>query len=150
MKPLIVLLITFVTALLLLHFIHGGWALQLPAMIGMSAMLLLTASGHFIFVKGMVMMLPPFIPAPNAIIYVTGVIEILAAIGLLIPSLRLLTAWCLFIFFILILPSNIYAATKQVDLQKATHSGPGLSYLWFRVPLQLFFLAWVYGFGING
>ena len=54
-------------------------------------------------------------------------------------------AYC---FFILILPSNIYASVKKINYQKATLDGPGLSYLWFRMPLQVFFIGWVYFFNL--
>jgi uncharacterized membrane protein len=115
----------------------------------MSAMLLLTSIGHFKFGKGMSMMLPPFIPFRLAIVYLTGVIEAAAAGGLLVSATRHLTAILLIIFFILILPANIYAAIKKVDFEKGTYGGKGLQYLWFRVPLQLFFIAWVWYFGMS-
>jgi uncharacterized membrane protein len=79
-----------------------------------------------------------------AMIYLTGIIEFAAAIGLQIAGLRVLTGWLLIIFFILVLPANIYAATKHIDYQKGTTDGKGLNYLWFRVPLQLIFILWVY------
>jgi uncharacterized membrane protein len=116
----------------------------------MSVMLLFTAIGHFKFADGMSKMIPDFIPAKKQIVYVTGLIEILAAIGLLVPSLYMLTGWLLIVFFILILPANINAALKQVDYEKGTNDGPGKAYLWFRIPLQVIFIAWVYLFAIKG
>jgi hypothetical protein len=44
----------------------------------------------------------------------------------------------------LILPANIKEAIDHVDYQNATFEGKGLSYLWFRIPLQLLFIAWTY------
>jgi uncharacterized membrane protein len=61
-----------------------------------------------------------------------------------------LTGWLLILFFILILPANIYAAVRHIDYQKATTEGNGLHYLWFRVPLQLLFIAWAYFFAVKG
>jgi uncharacterized membrane protein len=110
----------------------------------MSLMLLFTAIGHFAFTKGMSMMLPAFMPYKTVIIYLTGIIEIVAAIGLFIPSTRVLTGWLLIIFLILILPANIYAAIHQIDYQKGTFDGKGLIYLWYRVPLQILFIIWTY------
>jgi uncharacterized membrane protein len=112
-------------------------------------MLIFTAIAHFAFSPGMEMMLPSFIPYKPAVIYFTGVIEFAAAIGILIPGLRVVTAWLLIAFFILILPANIYAAIKNVDYQKAAYDGNGLNYLWFRLPLQLFFIVWTYLFAIK-
>lgn len=144
MKPFFVLIISFLVAFPAIRLITGSYDPFLAGNIAMSIMLVFTSIGHFAYVKGMEMMMPPFIPFKAAMVYLTGIIEVMAAAGLLIPSLQLLTAYLLILFFILILPVNIYAASRQVDYQKATHEGPGLSYLWFRVPFQLFLIAWVY------
>ena len=45
---------------------------------------------------------------------------------------------------VLALPANIYAAIKRVDYQKATFNGSGANYLWFRIPLQILFIVWMY------
>ncbi len=150
MKPLIILLTGFGVSLVTLKFVNGVWQPSLAGCIGMSIMLTFTAIGHFTFPKGMEMMLPPFMPFKKALIYITGFIEIAAAIGLLLPALRQLTGWLLILFFIVILPANISAALRNVNYQKATYNGSGHTYLWFRVPLQLFFIAWVYWFAIRG
>jgi uncharacterized membrane protein len=92
----------------------------------------------------MSMMIPQSIPFKTGLVYFTGVVEIAAAIGLLIPALVTVTGWLLIVFFILLLPANIYAAIKHVDFEKATYHGRGLDYLWFRVPLQIIFIVWIY------
>jgi uncharacterized membrane protein len=96
----------------------------------------------------MAKMLPSFLPFKKEIVRLTGLIEVAGAIGLLIPTARYATVMALIIFFILILPANILAALKKVDYQKGANDGPGISYLWFRIPLQLFFIAWVAWFGL--
>lgn len=148
MKPLIVLIAVFgaclgITALL------GNAELNLSGRIGMSAMLAFTAMGHFKFTDGMVMMLPAGVPAKKQLVLITGVIEVLAAIGLLVLPTIKTTGILLIIFFVMILPANIYAAMKNVDLEKADNSGKGMDYLWFRIPEQIFFIAWVYFFTIR-
>lgn len=144
MKPLIVLLSVFTVTLLTTKFVFRNVEFALSGRIAMSAMLLFTAIAHFVFTKGMSMMLPDFIPYKTEVVYLTGIIEIAAAIGLFIPNFRIMTAWLLIAFFILILPANIYAAVEQIDYQKGTFDGNGLSYLWFRVPLQFLFIVWTY------
>ena len=127
MKPLIVLLTVFVVSLLATKLLQGSYDFAWSGRMAMSAMLVFTAIAHFAFTKGMTMMLPDFIPNKTAVVYLTGIIEIAAAIGLLIPGLRVLTAWLLIVFFILILPANIYAAVKNIDYQKGTSDGNGLT-----------------------
>jgi len=149
-KPLIVLFLAFVFSLFITKAFSGSYDFSLSGRIAMSVMLLFTAFAHFVFSKGMAMMLPDFISCKTATVFLTGIIEIAAAIGLFIPSFRLITAWLLIAFFILILPANIYAALKHVDYQKATFDGSGLAYLWFRIPLQIHFIVWTYLAAIKG
>ena len=149
MKPLIVLVISFAIALVVSKFALDKFDVALSGRIAMAIMLTFTSVAHFAFTKGMEMMMPPFLPYKKAMVYLTGVIEICAAVGLLIASVRILAAWLLILFFILLLPANIYAAIKHIDYQKATFEGYGLNYLWFRVPLQILFILWTYFFAIR-
>ena len=143
MKPLFVLVGTFGIALLITIF-TGGIDYTLSGRIAMAVMLAFTALGHFLYARGMAMMLPDAIPFRKGLVYLTGLIEVAAAIGLLIPGMETTTGWLLILFFVLMLPANIYAAIKRVDYQKATYEGPGRNYLWFRVPLQVLFILWTY------
>ena len=144
MKPLLVMLISFAIVIFVIKVIRKESKVALSARIAMSVMLLFTSIGHFVFTKGMVLMMPDLIPYKKEIVYLTGIIEILAAIGLQIPRVRVLTAWLLILFFILLLPANINAAINQVDYEKGTFEGSGTSYLWFRIPLQILFIVWTY------
>ena len=126
MKPLLVLLIVFgITATILKIFYHH-WNLDFAGNFAMSIMLFFTAIAHFAFNKGMAMMLPPFLPYKKLIVYITGLIEILAGIGLLIRPCRHTISLLLIIFFIVILPANIYAAIKKVNYNKGNYSGSDL------------------------
>lgn len=144
MKPLFVLLGAFVIALFATKLFTSTYDYPLAGRIAMSVMLLFTAASHFIFTKGMAMMVPGFVPYKTEMVYLTGVIEIIAAIGLLLPAIKVWTAWTLIIFFVILLNANIKAATEHIDYEKGTFEGKGPGYLWFRVPLQLFFIVWTY------
>ncbi|CAM1367452.1 conserved membrane protein of unknown function [Tenacibaculum soleae] len=144
MKPLSVLLLTFILALFVIKFTQKEHNFTLAARIAIATMLLFTAIGHFIFTKGMSMMIPSFLPYKINIIYLTGIFEILLAVGLLIPKFQTISGWLLIIFLILMLPANIYASLNKINYQKGTFDGNGLSYLWFRIPLQILFIIWTY------
>lgn len=144
MKPLIVLLSVFALCLLTTNVFYGNYEFALSGRIAMSVMLLFTATAHFAFNKGMAMMVPAFVPYKRQVVYLTGIIEIIGALGLFFSDIRILTGWLLIIFFILIVPANIYAAVHHIDYQKGSSDGSGLSYLWFRIPLQVLFILWVY------
>ncbi|MEM1259664.1 MAG: hypothetical protein AAGH81_14120 [Bacteroidota bacterium] len=144
MKPLLVLLSSFVIAIFVVKIVKKQYDFGLSARIAMSIMLGFTAIGHFAFTKGMAMMVPQFIPFKISLVYITGIFEILLAIGLLIPKIRVISGWTLIIFLLLMLPANIYASVHHINYQKGTFDGNGISYLWFRIPLQLLFIVWTY------
>ena len=148
MIVLIILIVVFILSLCISKVTDRRWHFVFSGNLAMCAMLFFTAAGHFAFTKGMEMMMPPFLPFKKGFVLLTGVLETAAGIGLLIPRWRRLTATWLIIFFVLILPANIYASMMHVDLQKADYNGAGTEYLWFRIPLQLLLIAWVYFFGI--
>jgi uncharacterized membrane protein len=149
MKPLIVLFASFAIVVAISYLWAGKPDYDWAGNIAMAAMLLFTAIGHFAFTKGMVMMLPDFVPFKTNTVYLTGALEVLAAIGLLVPDLRYITAICLMTFFLFLMPANIHAAIRKVDYQNGDTTGPGANYLWFRIPLQLLFIVWVWFFGIK-
>lgn len=144
MKPLLVLLSSFIIAIFMVKIVKKDHDLALAARIAMAIMLCFTALGHFLFTQGMTMMIPPFIPFKTSVVHLTGVFEVLLAIGLLIPKLKTISGWALLIFLVLLLPANIYASMHNIDYHKGTFDGNGLSYLWFRIPLQLLFIIWTY------
>lgn len=144
MKPLVILISSFIIAIFMVKIIKKEYDLALSARIAMLVMLLFTAIGHFAFTKGMSMMIPKFIPYKETFVHLTGIFEILIAISLLIPRLKYISGWILIIFLLLMLPANIYASIHNINYQKGTFDGNGLAYLWFRIPLQFIFITWVY------
>lgn len=144
MKPLIVLIAVFSLSLISIKLLTQKYDWPLAGRIAMCVMLCFTAIAHVAFTRGMTLMIPEFIPLKTELVYLTGVLEILLGIGLLVPNFTVFSAWALIAFFILLLPANIYAAIHHIDYQKGTFDGNGPVYLWFRVPLQLFFIGWTY------
>jgi len=146
MKPLFVLLTVFLISNLVIRQYKGNIDYHLAGKIALVATLLFTSLGHLIYTKGMLLMLPDFIPLKKEMIYVTGLLEVMGAFGLFIPALSRLTGMLLIVFFILILPTNIYASMKHLNYETATFDGKGPGYLWFRIPFQLLLIGWTYYF----
>lgn len=144
MKPLFILLGVFGMSIVINKLFRGNYNYATSARIAMAAMLVFTAIGHFAFARGMSLMLPDFIPFKTETVYLTGILEVIAAIGLLFPKTQYITGCLLIAFFILILPANIYASMRNLNYQTGNFDGNGLSYLWFRIPLQILFIIWVY------
>jgi uncharacterized membrane protein len=75
-------------------------------------MFVITGVGHFVnpLRRDMIAIVPPTLPAPAVLVTVTGVLELLGAIGLLIPATQVAAAICLFVLMLAMFPANIYAA----------------------------------------
>ncbi|MBB2915500.1 putative membrane protein [Streptosporangium becharense] len=111
---------------------------------GLAVMLVMTASAHFVppdvtFMPNhadMVAMVPPFVPFPALVVYLTGVLELAGAVGLVLPDTRRAAGICLALLFVLMLPANIHAALAGVTL-----GGEAATPLWQRIPEQVLYIG---------
>lgn len=146
MKPLFILVIVFIASLTVTFSLDANPDVLLSGTIALSSMLIFTSIGHFIFTEGMSKMILPWIKYKNTIVYTTGIFEVIAAIIIFIPSMKLTIGIMLIIFFIMVLPANIYAALNKVNYETGRLDGKGLQYLWFRIPFQIVSIFWTYYF----
>lgn len=100
---------------------------------------MLTGLNHFSNPDLYVSIIPPYLPLRHELSYIAGFFEILGALGLLFAKTRKLSGYGLILLLIAIFPANIYMA---LDPEAFPHYSP--SYIYFRLPLQLVFIAWVY------
>lgn len=146
MAPLVILIFSFLIFLSVNHlFFKNKLGVSFLGRSAMAIMLVFTAMAHFNQTEYMVEMLPDFMPYKEGVVYITGIIEFLAAIGLFIKKTVKVTSYLLILFYLLILPANIIGSIKQVDLGGMDAGAP---YLFFRIPLQIIFMIWIYYFGI--
>lgn len=146
MAPLIFLLATFLILYLADRFLLGGrLGLSFIGRAAMALMLIVTGVSHFTNTAEMTAMMPDAMPAKREMIYFTGVCELLAVVGLLWNKTARLASIMLIIFFVLILPANIAGSLKSVQFAGMEY---GPLYLLIRIPMQIFFICWVWFFGI--
>jgi uncharacterized membrane protein len=145
MLPLIVLLVAWIA------FRLAAVAGLLPAAASWSdalrfafaLMFVLTGITHFV-PRGraeMTAMVPPSLPRPDLLVTLTGILELLGAAGLLIPSLVRVSACAFIALLVAMFPANIRAARMQL-----TVAGRPAMPLSLRLPLQIFWisaLAWI-------
>lgn len=149
MKLLTIIAIGFVIGLIGAKIIDGNWNYVFAGNFGLALFMLFVGFSHFKFQKGMAMMIPDFIPGKMFWVYFTGILEIASAVGLLLPSLRELTAWLLIVFFVLIFIANINSSKKNINIFKADFTGPGMDYLYKeRIPMQVILIVWTWLFGL--
>jgi len=99
---------------------------------------------HFARPQTFVRIVPRYLPAPLALVYISGFFEILGGIGLLIPETRSWAAWGLIALYIAVFPANIYMLTDNVSFNPDKPI-PRWA-LWARLPFQFVFIAWAYWF----
>ena len=104
----------------------------------LSLMLLFTASAHFapIVRPDIVAMVPPSLPDPALLVTITGVLEILAAIGIQVPATRRIAGVCLIVLLIALFPANVSAAARHVPLGERPPTPVAI-----RLPMQVLFIA---------
>jgi uncharacterized membrane protein len=84
---------------------------------GLAAMLVLTGSAHFTGRRrDLVAMVPPMLPRPQLLVTVTGVLELTAAVGLIVPSTHRWAAISVAALFVLMFPANVHAARGNVTI----------------------------------
>lgn len=91
------------------------------------------------------LMIPPALPAPMAIVYVSGALELLGAAGLLLPGLRREAGLGLMLLLAAVFPANVYA-----HLEAVTFQGNPPTSIWVRAPIQLVFLAALWYSAVRG
>ncbi len=95
---------------------------------------------HFVIPKAYRTIVPPYVPAPAAMVYASGVAEIAGGAGLMLERGRRLAGWWLIATLIAIFPANLHMALHPEDYPKVPGGPPAL---WARLPFQGVFIAWV-------
>ena len=96
---------------------------------------------HFLKTDLFVKIVPPSLPAPRLLVYVSGLAEIAGALGFLFMPTRRLASWGLILLLLAVFPANIYMASHSVQVT-ATPLPQWL--LWARLPLQAVLIYWVF------
>jgi uncharacterized membrane protein len=107
----------------------------------LTIVMVVAGANHFITPDTYVGMTPPALPAPLALVYISGIAEIAGGLGLVLPSTRKLAAYGLIALYIAVFPANLNMAINHLPL--GTTPVPTWA-LWARLPLQLVFIAWAW------
>ena len=99
---------------------------------------------HFVVPELYVQIIPPILPAPLALVYLSGVAEIAVGIGLLLPRTRRYSAWATIALLVVIFPANVYMATSGVIVKGIGGGDPSAAARWGRLPLQGVLILWAY------
>ena len=73
-----------------------------------SALYIFAGVKHFREPEFFVGIMPPFLPYPLELVYITGVMEIILGLMFWVPNLRRITGYSVITFLFLVFPANIY------------------------------------------
>ena len=103
--------------------------------------LFFTAMGitHFTHPEAFVATVPPFLPAPLALVYISGVAEIAGGLGVLPIVTRKWAGWGLIALLVAVYPANIYMALNADAFPEMSATA-----LFVRLPFQFLFFGWAW------
>jgi uncharacterized membrane protein len=113
----------------------------------MGGLYVLAGVSHFRTPESFERIVPPQLPAPRTLVYLSGVAELLLGAGVLFEHTRRESAWGLIALLVAVFPANVYMATSD-DLElegvpARVRDAPDAA-LWARLPLQAVLVAWAW------
>ena len=97
---------------------------------------------HFLRPGPFVTIVPSALPAPYALVIVSGFFEVLGGVGLLVPRVRRAASIGLVALYVAVFPANI-----NMVVHPELGGGIAVWALWARLPLQIVFIAWALSVG---
>jgi uncharacterized membrane protein len=121
-----------------------GWPQAIA--VGLALMFVMTGVAHFApgMRRDMIAIVPPGLfrsraagdigLTPGVLVTVTGILELVGAVGLLFPPTRVASAGCLFVLMLAMFPANVHASRmpnppKSMTSRLSVRSGEELVYL---------------------
>ncbi len=107
----------------------------------LSALFVVAGINHFRAPQAYMQIMPPALPAPLALIYISGVAELVGGLGVLnSKTCRWAGIWLL-LLLIAVFPANIYSLFSGLEIEGKRVPQWAL---WARLPLQPLMMWWVW------
>ena len=105
----------------------------------MTLFYIMAGINHFINPDWYVRIVPPILPFKTAIVYISGILEIILGTLLIFPKRRFIASWGLILLLVAVYPANIYVALTNGEVMDTT---PLIA--WGRLPFQFVFIGLAY------
>jgi len=106
----------------------------------MAALYILAGISHFRIPKFFLSIIPPWVPRPELVNGVVGIVEILLGLGLLFSLTKTYALYGIIALLILVYPANVY------HFQKARRNKKQVLATAIRLPLQFLLIWWAYAY----
>ncbi|MFY0593888.1 MAG: DoxX family protein [Roseivirga sp.] len=107
----------------------------------MAGMYILAGIPHFWKPKAYLKIMPPYIPYPLTMVYLSGALEIIFGILLVLPETQSIGAWGIIIVLVGVFPANVHMLFT--DKRKRLYF---TILLWLRLPVQGWLVYWAWLF----
>jgi len=107
----------------------------------LSAFFIVAGICHFVFPAAYLAIVPPFLPWPEGLVWISGIAEIAGGIGVLLESTRRVAGYGLIALLVAVFPANVYAVFAGTTID-----GWAVPtwLLWLRLPFQAALIVWVW------
>ncbi|MEO8577265.1 MAG: DoxX family protein [Gemmatimonadales bacterium] len=107
----------------------------------LSAFFVFAGVMHFVIPERYADIMPAWIPSPMMMVYLSGVLEMLGGLGVLLPQTRRWAGAGLIALLIGVFPANVQMLSNAL----ADHASPVyIALLFLRLPLQPLMIVWIY------
>lgn len=109
------------------------------ALLALSVFFVAAGVNHFLRPAFYLTIMPPYLPMHLELVYLSGALEVLGGVAVLVPRIRAGAGWGLIAVLVGIFPANVHMAVNP-DLY------PDLAplALYLRLPVQGLFIWWAY------
>jgi len=114
--------------------------LKLISLSIMAAFYMFAGVSHFRKPKFFLSITPKWVPFPEVVNHIVGVIEVIVGLLLFFNLTRSYAAWGIIILLVFVFPANVY------HFQKARRKKKAVALTLIRLPLQLMLIYWAYSF----
>lgn len=111
---------------------------RIPLII-ISLFFLIGGVAHFVFADFFVLAIPDYLSYHKELVIISGIFELLGAIGILVPKTRRFAAYGLILLVIAVFPANINMA-----LHPEKYANISALLLYLRLPVQFFFVWYIW------
>jgi len=106
----------------------------------MSVIYIAGGINHFINPRAYLKLMPPYLPAHEALNYAAGFAEVMGGMLLFFPITRSFAAWGIIAMLLAFLPAHIYMIQEAPIKLGAVTITPLIA--WIRIPLQFVLMYW--------
>lgn len=98
-----------------------------------------TGSMHFVVTDFMVRMMPPVLPAPRLLVFLSGIAEMLLGGCVFVAAARGVARWGLLLLLVAVFPANVYMAAVPEQFPEFSPEA-----IRWRLPFQALLMLWVW------